>query len=280
MAEAASLLGRILTKIRMFARVTLGREGVRGTRNREEAASRPPEDEEIVAENEIELKKVEEHELKPNPVSEEGGLEPQITVEEGEEKSDGIPSVTSSPSNSSSTSSSTTSTSISSSITFSPPPSSSTPSSSSTTSSTYSPPRRRRKLVLGRGGWRRLGEEGWAGAELRGGEEGEGEEVRGRSAAARGRSLALDSFVTNQEEVVVREEEEMVRSEETAALRSAGEQEMVMAREGKVDLLHFTNLLIITMGVVVFLLLSSVLVATVVCQHRGKDKEGRFPDNR
>ena len=148
------------------------------------------------------------------------------------------------------------------------PTTSSTPSTSSpitSTTSTTTPPRRRHKMVMGRGGWRRIQEqEAWRRVEEI---ESHSEEsrnlpkekvVRGRSSEARGRSLSLgfgESVGGVREEV--RAEVEEVR-ERTAELRSEGRKEIMMEeRKSSVNLLEFTNFFIITIGVAVFVLLSS-----------------------
>jgi len=162
------------------------------------------------------------------------------------------------------------------------------PSSSST-----SPVWESRKLI-GRGGWRQIGPSkgSWRGHL----EENEGvseEGVRSRSSEARGRSLELDTLSLRTQET--EEEEGVVKNQGAVALGRAegrvalrGEKESLVRREGRmvverstgVDLLQFTNFLIVTVGVAVFIIISSVLVGTVVCQHRRRQKAAdNFPDD-
>ena len=126
-----------------------------------------------------------------------------------------------------------------------------------------------RKLI-GRGGWRQIGPSrtSWRGhlEEQEASEEG----GRSRSSEARGRSLELDT-ISLQTQDTGDEEEEVVkkqgvvalgRAEGRVALRGMGEKvrregRMVVERSTGVDLLKFTNFLIVTVGVAVFLILSS-----------------------
>ena len=126
-----------------------------------------------------------------------------------------------------------------------------------------------RKLI-GRGGWRQIGPSrtSWRGhlEEQEASEEG----GRSRSSEARGRSLELDT-ISLQTQDTGAEEEEVVkkqgvvalgRAEGRVALRGMGEKvrregRMVVERSTGVDLLKFTNFLIVTVGVAVFLILSS-----------------------
>ena len=126
-----------------------------------------------------------------------------------------------------------------------------------------------RKLI-GRGGWRQIGlsRTSWRGhlEEQEASEEG----GRSRSSEARGRSLELDT-ISLQTQDTGEDEEEVVkkqgvvalgRAEGRVALRGMGEKvrregRMVVERSTGVDLLKFTNFLIVTVGVAVFLILSS-----------------------
>ena len=126
-----------------------------------------------------------------------------------------------------------------------------------------------RKLI-GRGGWRQIGPSrtSWRGhlEEQEASEEG----GRSRSSEARGRSLELDTL-SLQTQDTGEDEEEVVkkqgvvalgRAEGRVALRGMGEKvrregRMVVERSTGVDLLKFTNFLIVTVGVAVFLILSS-----------------------
>ena len=126
-----------------------------------------------------------------------------------------------------------------------------------------------RKLI-GRGGWRQIGPSrtSWRGhlEENEASEEG----GRSRSSEARGRSLELDT-ISLQTQDTGDEEDEVVkkqgvvalgRAEGRVALRGMGEKvrregRMVVERSTGVDLLKFTNFLIVTVGVAVFLILSS-----------------------
>ena len=148
-------------------------------------------------------------------------------------------------------------------------------SSPPSSSSTVSPVWESRKLI-GRGGWRQIGpsKASWRG-HLEEEEEEEEEENearsaeggRSRSSEARGRSLELDklSQETEVEEEVVKEQGIVAlgRAEGRVALRR--EKESTVRREGRmvveratgVDLLKFTNFLIVTVGVAVFIILSS-----------------------
>ena len=149
-------------------------------------------------------------------------------------------------------------------------------SSPPSSSSTVSPVWESRKLI-GRGGWRQIGpsKASWRG-HLEEEEEEEEEENearsaeggRSRSSEARGRSLELDklSQETEVEEEVVKEQGIVAlgRAEGRVALRR--EKESTVRREGRmvverstgvVDLLQFTNFLIVTVGVAVFIILSS-----------------------
>ena len=127
-----------------------------------------------------------------------------------------------------------------------------------------------RKLI-GRGGWRQIGPSrtSWRG-HLEENEESE-EGGRSRSSEARGRSLELDTISLQTQDTGEDEEEEVVkkqgvvalgRAEGRVALRGMGEKvrregRMVVERSTGVDLLKFTNFLIVTVGVAVFLILSS-----------------------
>ena len=127
-----------------------------------------------------------------------------------------------------------------------------------------------RKLI-GRGGWRQIGPSrtSWRGhlEEQEAREEG----GRSRSSEARGRSLELDTISLQTQDTGEDEEDEVVkkqgvvalgRAEGRVALRGMGEKvrregRMVVERSTGVDLLKFTNFLIVTVGVAVFLILSS-----------------------
>ena len=128
-----------------------------------------------------------------------------------------------------------------------------------------------RKLI-GRGGWRQIGPSrtSWRGhlEEQEAIEEG----GRSRSSEARGRSLELDTISLQTQDTGDEDEEEEVvkkqgvvalgRAEGRVALRGMGEKvrregRMVVERSTGVDLLKFTNFLIVTVGVAVFLILSS-----------------------
>ena len=139
------------------------------------------------------------------------------------------------------------------------------PSSSST-----SPVWESRKLI-GRGGWRQIGPSkgSWRG-HLEENEGGSEEGVRSRSSEARGRSLELDTLSLRTQET--EEEEGVVKNQGAVALGRAegrvalrGEKESLVRREGRmvverstgVDLLQFTNFLIVTVGVAVFIIISS-----------------------
>ena len=147
-------------------------------------------------------------------------------------------------------------------------------SSPPSSSSTVSPVWESRKLI-GRGGWRQIGpsKASWRGHLEEEEEEEEENEARSaeggrsRSSEARGRSLELDklSQETEVEEEVVKEQGRVAlgRAEGRVALRR--EKESTVRREGRmvverstgVDLLQFTNFLIVTVGVAVFIILSS-----------------------
>ena len=147
----------------------------------------------------------------------------------------------------------------------------STSESPSTTTSTSSAWQSRR--LVGRGGWRQIGRPRapWRGhleeeeEEEEKGEEEEGEDERPRSSEARGRSLELDDLKLEKEEEEVEEQGTVAlgRAEGRVALRL--EKDLVTRREGRmvverssgVDLLKFTNFLIVTVGVAVFIILSS-----------------------
>ena len=140
------------------------------------------------------------------------------------------------------------------------------PSTSSSTSSAWES----RRLV-GRGGWRQIGRPRapWRGhleeeeEEEEKEEEEEGEDERSRSSEARGRSLELDDLKLEKEEVEEQGTVALGRPEGRVALRL--EKDLVTRREGRmvverssgVDLLKFTNFLIVTVGVAVFIILSS-----------------------
>ena len=126
-----------------------------------------------------------------------------------------------------------------------------------------------RKLI-GRGGWRQIGPSrtSWRGhlEEQEASEEG----GRSRSSEARGRSLELDTLslqtqdTGDEEDEVVKKQGVVAlgRAEGRVALRGMGEKvrregRMVVERSTGVDLLKFTNFLIVTVGVAVFLILSS-----------------------
>ena len=146
----------------------------------------------------------------------------------------------------------------------------STSESPSTTSPTSSAWESRR--LVGRGGWRQIGRPRapWRGhleeeeEEEEKEEEEEGEDERSRSSEARGRSLELEDLKLEKEEEL--EEQGTValgrpegrvalRLEEDLATRREGR--MVVERSSGVDLLKFTNFLIVTVGVAVFIILSS-----------------------
>jgi len=107
-----------------------------------------------------------------------------------------------------------------------------------------------------------------------------------RSDEARGRSLSLDFFSNNLPEKYETKHrvsstefvrEKYVKSDNHKPTVFLGkrfleeeESEIIVERDSKIDLLEFTNFLIITIGVFVFILLSSVLVLLLVCQHRGR----------
>ena len=145
----------------------------------------------------------------------------------------------------------------------------STSESPSTTSPTSSAWESRR--LVGRGGWRQIGRPRapWRGhleeEEEEKEEEEEGEDERSRSSEARGRSLELEDLKLEKEEVEVEEQGTVAlgRAEGRVALRL--EKDLVTRREGRmvverssgVDLLKFTNFLIVTVGVAVFIILSS-----------------------
>ena len=138
------------------------------------------------------------------------------------------------------------------------------PSTSSSTSSAWES----RRLV-GRGGWRQIGRPRapWRGhlEEKEEEEQEEGEDERSRSSEARGRSLELDDLKLEKEEEEVEEQGTVAlgRAEGRVALKL--EKDLVTRREGRmvverssgVDLLKFTNFLIVTVGVAVFIILSS-----------------------
>ena len=138
------------------------------------------------------------------------------------------------------------------------------PSTSSSTSSAWES----RRLV-GRGGWRQIGRPRapWRGhlEEKEEEEQEEGEDERSRSSEARGRSLELDDLKLEKEEEEGEEQGTVAlgRAEGRVALRL--EKDLVTRREGRmvverssgVDLLKFTNFLIVTVGVAVFIILSS-----------------------
>ena len=138
------------------------------------------------------------------------------------------------------------------------------PSTSSSTSSAWES----RRLV-GRGGWRQIGRPRapWRGhlEEKEEEEQEEGEDERSRSSEARGRSLELDDLKLEKEEVEVEEQGTVAlgRAEGRVALRlekdlaTRREGRMVVERSSGVDLLKFTNFLIVTVGVAVFIILSS-----------------------
>ena len=138
------------------------------------------------------------------------------------------------------------------------------PSTSSSTSSAWES----RRLV-GRGGWRQIGRPRapWRGhlEEKEEEEQEEGEDERSRSSEARGRSLELDDLKLEKEEEEVEEQGTVAlgRAEGRVALRletdlvTRREGRMVVERSSGVDLLKFTNFLIVTVGVAVFIILSS-----------------------
>ena len=143
----------------------------------------------------------------------------------------------------------------------------STSESPSTTSPTSSAWESRR--LVGRGGWRQIGRPRapWRGhlEEKEEEEQEEGEDERSRSSEARGRSLELDDLKLEKEEEEVEEEGTVAlgRAEGRVALRletdlvTRREGRMVVERSSGVDLLKFTNFLIVTVGVAVFIILSS-----------------------
>ena len=219
---------RLLSKIKRFARVTLA-----GRAKPEEEA-----EEEAVEDGEEIIIVVEEEDRKAAP-----GVKVELKEKEEKVKKDLKEMEATSPSPSS--------------------------------SSTVSPVWESRKLI-GRGGWRQIGpsKASWRG-HLEEEEEEEEEENearsaeggRSRSSEARGRSLELDklSQETEVEEEVVKEQGIVAlgRAEGRVALRR--EKESTVRREGRmvverstgVDLLQFTNFLIVTVGVAVFIILSS-----------------------
>ena len=146
----------------------------------------------------------------------------------------------------------------------------STSESPSTTSPTSSAWESRR--LVGRGGWRQIGRPRapWRGhleeeeEEEEKEEEEEGEDERSRSSEARGRSLELEDLKLEKEEELQEqgtvalgrpEGRVALRLEEDLATRREGR--MVVERSSGVDLLKFTNFLIVTVGVAVFIILSS-----------------------
>ena len=145
----------------------------------------------------------------------------------------------------------------------------STSESPSTTSPTSSAWESRR--LVGRGGWRQIGRPRapWRGhleeEEEEKEEEEEGEGERSRSSEARGRSLELEDLKLEKEEEELEKQGTVAlgRPEGRVALRM--EEDLVTRREGRmvverssgVDLLKFTNFLIVTVGVAVFIILSS-----------------------
>ena len=147
----------------------------------------------------------------------------------------------------------------------------STSESPSTTSPTSSAWESRR--LVGRGGWRQIGRPRapWRGhleeeeEEEEKEEEEEGEDERSRSSEARGRSLELEDLKLEKEEEELEKQGTVAlgRPEGRVALRL--EKDLVTRREGRmvverssgVDLLKFTNFLIVTVGVAVFIILSS-----------------------
>ena len=144
----------------------------------------------------------------------------------------------------------------------------STSESPSTTTSTSSAWESRR--LVGRGGWRQIGRPRapWRGhlEEKEEEEQEEGEDERSRSSEARGRSLELEDLKVEREEEKEVEEQGTValgRAEGRVALRlekevaTRREGRMVVERSSGVDLLKFTNFLIVTVGVAVFIILSS-----------------------
>ena len=141
------------------------------------------------------------------------------------------------------------------------------PSTTSSTSAAWESSR-----LVGRGGWRQIGRPRapWRGhleeeEEEMEEEEEEEEDERSRSSEARGRSLELDDLKVEKEEEEVEEQGTVAlgRAEGRVALRL--EEDLVTRREGRmvverssgVDLLKFTNFLIVTVGVAVFIILSS-----------------------
>ena len=138
------------------------------------------------------------------------------------------------------------------------------PSTTSSTSSAWESSR-----LVGRGGWRQIGRPRapWRGhlEEKEEEEQEEGEDERSRSSEARGRSLELDDLKLEKEEEEVEEEGTVAlgRAEGRVALRlekdlaTRREGRMVVERSSGVDLLKFTNFLIVTVGVAVFIILSS-----------------------
>ena len=143
----------------------------------------------------------------------------------------------------------------------SPPPS----------SSSTSPAWESRKLI-GRGGWRQIGPSraSWRGHLEEEEEERSEEGGRSRSSEARGRSLELGTLSLHTQETEEEEVVEVKKKQGTVALGRAegrvalrGEKEMkregrmVVERSTGVDLLQFTNFLIVTVGVAVFIILSS-----------------------
>jgi len=246
--RTSSFLERLLSKIKRFARVTLA-----GRAKLEEEAEEEEKREEIII-------VVEEEDRKAAP-----GVKVELKEKEEKVKKDLKEMEATSPSPSS--------------------------------SSTVSPVWESRKLI-GRGGWRQIGPSraSWRGHLEEEEEENEArsaEEGRSRSSEARGRSLELDKLSLHKQETDV--EEEVVKKQGIVALgRAEGrvalrrEKESSVSREGRmvverstgVDLLQFTNFLIVTVGVAVFIILSSVLVGTVACQHRRRQKAAdNFPDD-
>ena len=80
---------------------------------------------------------------------------------------------------------------------------------------------------------------------------GRSSEARGRSSEARGRSLSFEG----REEASEEETEEVLEEVKEEVIEER--EEMMMEREASVDLLQFTNFLVVTIGVFVFVLLSS-----------------------
>ena len=214
------LLFRLLSKIKRFARVTLAGRSIK------------PDDAEEVVEAEGEEQGV------------QGEGDEIIIVVEKEEESKEAPGVEVALKEVESTSES--------------------PSTTSSTSSAWGS----RRLV-GRGGWRQIGRPRapWRGhlEEKEEEEQEEGEDERSRSSEARGRSLELEDLKLEKEEEEVEEQGTVAlgRAEGRVALRL--EKDLVTRREGRmvverssgVDLLKFTNFLIVTVGVAVFIILSS-----------------------